>query len=454
MNSTIAAIGTPYGVGGIGIVRVSGDEAKRLVSMIFKPVGKRNIDNVKGFSAIYGRVFDDDGEFDEAVVTVYNAPKSYTGEDVVEISCHGGTYIMERVLMAVIAVGAKPADAGEFTKRAFVNGKLSLEKAEAVIDLINAKSKLSAAAALSVKDGALSCKIDEIIVKLTELAAHLSAWTDYPDDDIAEVSVEYLNSNLLDIKNELVILLSSYEKGRIIHDGVSATIVGKPNVGKSTLMNALSGQQTSIVTHIAGTTRDVVEETVRVGDIVLRLADTAGIHQTNDLVESIGVDAALKKIDASALVIAVFDGTTPIDNDDKKIIDILKNRTSLAVINKADLQQNIDKQYLYDNFIHIVELSAKNVSGINTLSDKIKDIYSLNNLDSSAPILYTIRQKDCITRAISNTNDALNALNLGITFDAVNVCIEDVLSNLLELSGKTASQQVVNGIFAKFCVGK
>ena len=453
-NNTIAAICTPYGVGGVGIVRISGDKAKEIASRVFNPIGKRNINNVKGFSAIYGHVFDKDGIFDEAIATVFNAPKSYTGENCVEISCHGGTYIMERVLNAVLDAGGTMADAGEFTKRAFLNGKLSLEQAESVIDLINAKSKLSAAAALSVKDGVLNKKINEIAEKTKGLTAHLNVWTDYPDEDIPEVTDEELNSGIDEIIQMMNDLLKSYNQGRVIKDGVSTVIVGKPNVGKSTLMNALSGQQISIVTHVAGTTRDVVEETIKLGDIVLKIADTAGIHNTDDIVESIGVEAAKKKIDASALIIAVFDGNSEIDEDDRNIVNIAKNHTSLAVINKADKQILIDKNYIYDNFDYVVEISAKELAGLDILSEKIKEIYKINNFDSSAPMLYTLRQKECITKALQAALEAKDALDMGMTFDAVNVCIEDVLTNLLELSGKTASEEVVNSVFSKFCVGK
>ncbi len=454
MSNTIAAIATPYGVGGIGIVRISGDNAKTIASEIFVPIGKRNINNVKGFSAIYGKVKDREGIFDEAVVTVYNSPKSYTGEDCVEISCHGGTYIMERVLNAALEAGASMADSGEFTKRAFLNGKLSLEQAESVIDLINAKSKLSAAAALSVKDGVLNKKINLLIEETTGLTAHLNVWTDYPDEDIPEVTDDDLRTGLGKIKSDLEELLKSYDKGKIIKDGVSTVIVGKPNVGKSTLMNALSGQQTSIVTHIAGTTRDIVEETVKVGDIVLKIADTAGIHSTEDLVESIGVEAAIKKTSASALVLAVFDGTSPVDDDDKKIVELTKNHTALAIINKGDMEIKIDRKYIYDNFEYVVEISAKEQEGMDILSDKIKEIYNINNFDGSTPMLYTLRQKECVMKAYKSLIEAENALDMGMTFDAVNVCIEDVLSSLLEISGKSASEEIVNSIFAKFCVGK
>lgn len=453
-NKTIAAICTPYGVGGVGIVRISGDDAKEVASKVFKPIGKRNIDNVKGFSAIYGHVFDKDGVFDEAIATVFNAPKSYTGENCVEISCHGGTYIMERVLNAVLDAGGAMADAGEFTKRAFLNGKLSLEQAESVIDLINAKSKLSAAAALSVKEGVLNKKINEIVEKAMGLTAHLNVWTDYPDEDIPEVTEDELSGGIDEIIAMLNELLLSYNQGRIIKDGVSTVIVGKPNVGKSTLMNALSGQQISIVTHVAGTTRDIVEETVKLGDIVLKIADTAGIHNTDDIVESIGVEAAMKKVDASALVIAVFDGNSPIDDDDRNIVEIAKKHTALAVINKADQKLLIDKEYIYNNFEYVAEISAKELEGLDILSEKIKEIYKINNFDSSAPMLYTLRQKECIAKALKSAMEAKDALAMGMTFDAVNVCVEDVLTSLLELSGKTASEEIVNSVFSKFCVGK
>ena len=290
--STIAAISTPLGTGGVGVIRISGPDAIRTAEAVFSPAGGQPLSASHGYTAHYGRLRDREGEFDEAVATVFRAPRSYTGEDVVELSCHGGLYLVQRTLRAVLDHGASLAGPGEFTKRAYLNGKLSLAQAESVMDLIGAAGRQSAQAALAGRDGALSHKIDGIAAELVDQAAHLAAWNDYPDEDMESVTPEPLAAALRSSLRECQALLDGYDTGRILREGVDTAIIGRPNVGKSTLMNLLAGTQKSIVTAIPGTTRDVVEETVLAGEIVLRLADTAGIRDTDDPVEQAGVQLA------------------------------------------------------------------------------------------------------------------------------------------------------------------
>ena len=294
MSQTIAAISTPPAPAGLGVIRLSGDEAVAVASRVFRP-GRagRDLAGLKGYTAAYGHVFDEEGDIDDCVALVFRAPHSYTGEDVVELSCHGGLYLLRRVLRAVLAAGARPAGAGEFTRRAFLNGKLDLTRAEAVMELIAADGRLSARTALAAREGNLYRRMETVKNELVGLSAHFSAYVDYPDEDIPALDEAALDGVLARAEESLSSLLATYDAGRVLREGVDTVIVGSPNVGKSTLMNWLAGCERSIVTPVAGTTRDVVEETVRLGDVVLRLSDTAGIRETNDAVESIGVQRAI-----------------------------------------------------------------------------------------------------------------------------------------------------------------
>ena len=328
--STIAAISTAQAAGGIGIVRISGENALFVASQIFRTVSGINLQTLKGYRAAFGHVIADGKPIDEGIATVFRAPKSYTGEDVVEISCHGGLYITKQVLRAALQNGARPAEAGEFTKRAFLNGKLDLTEAEAVMQLISAQGAQSSAAALGVLEGTLSREIAAVSDRLKSACAALAAWVDYPDeeiDDLTDASLaETVDFSVAALKN----LLSRFDSGRAVLAGVDTAIVGKPNVGKSTLMNRFVGAEKSIVTDIAGTTRDVVEETVTVGNVVLRLSDTAGLRETGDAVEKIGVERARKKVENAVLVLAVFDGSAPLTEEDRALISLCTDRKSVV----------------------------------------------------------------------------------------------------------------------------
>ena len=453
-NKTVAAIATPNSSGGVGIVRISGDNAIEIADKVFRALNHKSLKDSKGYTAHYGKIVDGQTEVDEGIALIFKAPRSYTGEDVVELSCHGGLYITKRTLRAVLRAGAEPAPAGEFTKRAFLNGRIDLAEAESVMALISAQGEQAAAAAYNTLEGKLSEKISAAAHELVSVCAYMAAWVDYPYDEIEEISNERLMLTFNNTKKELNELLQSFENGRAVTQGVDAVIVGRPNVGKSTLMNLLSGYERSIVTDIPGTTRDVIEETVKIGDIILRLADTAGIRSTDDRVESIGVSLAHKRLNRAQLVIAVFDGAQELNDEDKKILNDCKEKTSVAVINKSDLTQMADIDYIKAHTKHTVLISAKSGEGFKELEQILSKILGSADFDPSVAALTTERQRLCCEKALSSIEEAIDALNMGVTLDAVNVCVDDAVNSLLELTGKKAGEAVVNEVFAQFCVGK
>ena len=454
MEKTVAAISTANGTGGVGIIRISGENAKEVADNVFVSVSNKKIKEMNGYTATFGKVYDDGELIDEAIALVFNAPHSYTGEDVVEISCHGGLYVTKKVLRAVLKNGASPAEAGEFTKRAFLNGRLGLTEAEAVMDIISARGEQSAKAALSCMEGNLRKRINAVRDNLVSIAAHLSAWADYPEEDIPEIDTDNLADSLENCRLKLSSLLKDYDAGKVIREGVDTVIAGKPNVGKSTLMNLLSGCERSIVTNVPGTTRDIIEETVMLGEIPLNLSDTAGIHSTDDPVETIGVKRAKDRVKNAGLVLAVFDSSKALSDDDKELIELLENAPALAVINKTDLKTEIDIEYIKSKVKHIVFISAKNGQGTEELEKEVADIVGTSNLDASQGILATERQRSAAESALKSVNEAIETVRLGITLDAVTVVVEDAINSLLELTGERTTEAVVDKVFHQFCVGK
>ncbi len=454
MEKTVAAISTANGTGGVGIIRISGENAKEVADNVFVSVSNKKIKEMNGYTATFGKVYDDGEIIDEAIALVFNAPHSYTGEDVVEISCHGGLYVTKKVLRAVLKNGASPAEAGEFTKRAFLNGRLGLTEAEAVMDIISARGEQSAKAALSCMEGNLRKRINAVRDNLVSIAAHLSAWADYPEEDIPEIDTDNLADSLENCRLKLSSLLKDYDAGKVIREGVDTVIAGKPNVGKSTLMNLLSGCERSIVTNVPGTTRDIIEETVMLGEIPLNLSDTAGIHSTDDPVETIGVKRAKDRVKNAGLVLAVFDSSKALSDDDKELIELLENAPALAVINKTDLKTEMDIEYIKSKVKHIVFISAKNGQGTEELEKEVADIVGTSNLDASQGILATERQRSAAESALKSVNEAIETVRLGITLDAVTVVVEDAINSLLELTGERTTEAVVDKVFHQFCVGK
>ncbi len=453
-SAVIAALSTPAAPAGIGVIRVSGDEAVAVADRVFRPAGKRALSVLSGYQAAFGHVFDENGDIDECVALVFRAPHSYTGEDTVELSCHGGLYVLRRVLRALYAAGARPAEAGEFTRRAFLNGKMDLTGAEAVMDLIGASGRLAAKTALAARQGRVFDRVQQVKNDLIAAAAQFSAFVDYPDEDIPELGEDALCETLKNAENTLLELLSTFDAGRVLREGVDTAIVGSPNVGKSTLMNLLAGCERSIVTPVAGTTRDIVEETVVLGEVTLRLADTAGMHHTDDTVEAIGVEKARRRLQDASLVLAVFDGTCPLSNDDRALISALDREHTVAIVNKTDKEQLIELDEIKAACPYTVTLSAATGDGVKDLTAAVETITGVARLQEDAPVLASERQRECVSRALSAVREGIAALAGGMTLDAVSVCVDSAIGAILSLTGERTSDAVVDEVFHRFCVGK
>lgn len=454
-KSAIAAVSTPRAAGGISVIRISGEGALSIAAEIFKPVSTtKTVVEMDGYTCAYGRIIDGENEIDDGILTVFKTPRSYTGEDVAEISCHGGIFVTEQILQLILSKGARPAEAGEFTKLAFLNGKMSLTQAEAVMDIISAQGKASYRCAAALREGALFNRINSVSKDLLHLLGELAAWVDYPEDDIPEVTPENMTAVLESILQRLDETLSTYDCGRILREGVDTAIVGKPNVGKSTIMNLLSGCERSIVTDIAGTTRDIVEETIRLGDIVLRLSDTAGIRNTDDIVEGVGVTKAKSKLDSAELILAVFDNSDELSTEDIELVELCKGKNAVAIINKTDKEQKLDRTLIDSNFQYVTETAACKGEGFTQLQFVLESMFKTNSIDLNSGILANERQRDCVRNAYNHVKEALMAIKSGLTLDAVTVVLEDAQNSLLELTGERATEAVVNEVFSHFCVGK
>lgn len=453
MTQTIAAIATPAAAGGISVIRISGSDALTIADRVFSAKNGIPLSGRRGYTAAFGDVVHHGEVLDEAVATVFNEPHSYTGENVVELSCHGGLYLTQEILRVILENGARLAEAGEFTKRAFLNGKMSLSQAEAVMDLIGAQGREAARAAHTQLSGALSRQITAVKDALLRLAGHLSAWVDYPEEEIPEVDEEEILLTAGEASKTLRTLLSQFDTGKLIREGIDTVIVGKPNVGKSTLMNLLSQCERSIVTDVAGTTRDIVEETVRLGQLVLRVADTAGIRETEDVVEQIGVSLAKRRMQEASLVLAVFDGSSEWSPEDEKILPAAL-QPSIAVVNKSDLPTVTNLEKIRRAFSHMVVLSATDPESLAVLEKEIRETLNLSEIDPFAPMISNERQRLCAMRAADLLEQAQTAVKAGVTFDAVTVLIEEAIDALLELTGERTTDAVVDAVFANFCVGK
>lgn len=459
-TKTIAAISTALSPGGIGIVRISGPEAFSVADRIFCSKSGKKLCEKAGYSALFGCVRTADGEkLDDAVALVFREPKSYTGEDVVELSCHGGPYLLRQLLQEILSAGAASAQPGEFTKRAFINGKLDLAQAESVMQLIGAGTKQAARAAEAGNSGVLSKKIAGIRETLTGLSSHLAAWADFPEEDVPEVETAELSLRLTESEQALKLLLDSFEQGKLFREGVATVIAGKPNAGKSTLMNLLSGCERSIVTEHAGTTRDVVEETVLLGGIPLRLADTAGLRETEDPVESIGVQAARRRLASAQLVLAVFDASRSLGKEDRELLAELEilglqGTKAIAVINKSDLPQLLEVNEIHNIIPRVVLLSAASGEGLRELEAAVEEELGAAAFDPAEGVLYTQRQREDVEKALLGVQEAGQALENGVTLDAVTVCVEDALGALYALTGERTSDEIVEKVFSTFCVGK
>ena len=453
-NNTIAAIATARAVGGISMIRISGEEAVDVARRVFKPARGGETGYMTARTAVYGDIFDKEEKIDDGIMTLFFAPNSYTGEDAAEITCHGGIYVTERVLRACLDAGARLAEAGEFTKRALLNGKLSLTQAESVIDIISSQSKQYLACSLAQRDGALYKKIEEISNIILDITVQIAAWIDYPDEVLDSYETNSFLGQLAGCRARLQVLIESFEVGRLMREGVLTAIVGKPNAGKSTVMNLLTRTERSIVTEIAGTTRDIVEESVNIGEVILRLCDCAGLRETSDTVEQIGVDIMLKRLEQCELAIAVFDNSRPLEQEDYRLIERLGGKNAVCVINKADLENKLDLTFLAAKFANVVEISAKDPASFEPLAAVICKTLQLNRVDISAGFIANERQRECVVSAERHLDTAINDISAGVTLDALGVTLENALESLYELSGKNVSETVINEVFKRFCVGK
>ncbi len=455
MEKTIAAISTAPAPGGIGMVRISGKDAFAVADRVFRGVSGRAVSQMKGYTAQLGGAFTPAGErLDDVVALVYRSPKSYTGEDVVELSCHGGLYVTKRLLQLVLDAGASPAGPGEFTRRAFLNGKVDLAQAEAVMGVIGASGEQALKAAQAGSSGVLSKKIQAIKAQLLVQASHLAAWADFPEEDVPAVEEQELLSAIRAGEESLARLLAGFERGRMYREGLSTVIAGRPNAGKSTLMNLLSGCERSIVTQYAGTTRDVVEETVLLAGVPLRLADTAGIRDTDDPVESIGVQAAKRRLESAQLVLAVFDSSQSLEKEDWELMDSLQGVPAVAIVNKTDLPTQMDVGEIQRRFEKTVFLSAATGEGLEELEQALSEILDTKEFHPEEGVLFTQRQRADAQTALDSLREGEQAMALGMTLDAVTVCVEDALNALSALTGEQVSEEIVDRVFEEFCVGK
>ena len=460
LRSTICALATPPGEGGIAVVRLSGPDAYPIADKVFAPIHKeKSVLEAKGYTALFGHYLLDGQEMDETVALFYRAPRSYTGEDVVELSVHGGSAMADGLQQALIAAGAMPAAPGEFTRRALENGRMSLTQAEAVMEVISAGGRQGAALAKSALDGRLAREAEGIRRQLQTLAAHLTAWIDYPEEDVPELAPDELKAALQQQKAKLDGWVSSYNAGAVLRHGVDCVLLGRPNVGKSTLLNLLAGFDRAIVTPVAGTTRDVVEQAVQLGDIRLNLFDTAGVRgeEEADAIEAEGIRRSWKKLEEAGLVLAVFDAGGPVTEADIEIARRCEGRPALAIFNKQDLADDaglFDESLLAPCFKHTIRLCAKDAASLKPLSDAVAGLLGTANLDPNAAALVSRRQLAAATAARDAVGEAIAAVDAGFGLDAAGVCIEDALRALADLTGEDAAEAVIDEVFSTFCVGK
>lgn len=449
-DTTIAAVSTANADGAIAVVRLSGAEALNITSRIFSPASGRSLDSLSANTAVHGWFSDREGRFDEGIALIFRAPKSYTGEEMTELSCHGSRYLAARLLSAAVAAGAEPAGPGEFTKRAFLNGKLDLSAAEAVAELIAAKSGRAARLALSRRTGALGREIEAVVSSLTNEAARLAVWSDYPEEeDAPEVTPGGLLAAFRAARERLSALLVGFREAQLCQNGVQIAIAGSPNVGKSTLMNLLVGEEISIVTELPGTTRDIVPAGAEIGGVPVTLLDTAGIRETGDPVERIGVERARARLLDCDLVLLVLDGSRELTEEDRRLLSELWGRPLVTVINKTDLPQRTFPQDVGG----AVEISAASGAGIGRLKEAMREALGLVT-DENLLLIANERQAGCVRQSLEALDQAVEALESGVTFDAVSVLLDAAVEPLLALSGRGVGEAVLDKVFSTFCVGK
>lgn len=452
---TIAAIATALGESGISIIRISGSNALNIVSSIFRGINNRSISDIKPYSMRYGHIVDKDSEevIDEVLMSYMKGPRSFTAEDCVEINCHGGYICTNKVLDAVLRAGARSAEPGEFTKRAFLNGRIDLSQAEAVMDLIVAKTELSQKSALEQSQGRISKEINSLRERLLAMIAHIEATVDYPEDDLEEATGESVSNELKELLQEINYILDTANEGKILRDGLNMVIIGKPNVGKSSLLNSLVMENRAIVTDIPGTTRDVIEEYINLDGIPIKVVDTAGIRNTDDLVEQIGVEKSREKIDEADVVILILDLSRDLEEEDTEIINMIKDKKHIVLLNKYDLNRKLPESCL-EGLDNIIEISAKNGYGIDKLKMTIKDMFFSGKINMSEVLLTNNRHKEAVYRAKERCLAALNTLQIGMSIDLASIDLRSAWMDLGEVTGDTMEEDLIDKIFSEFCLGK
>ena len=457
IDDTIAAIATAPGEGGIGIIRISGEKSLQVAQSIFKSKSGKMIKDYNARTLIYGTVVDNEKVIDEVLVAYMKGPNSYTAEDVIEINCHGGFISVKKILELILSKGVRLAEAGEFTKRAFLNGRIDLSQAEAIIDVIKSKTDMAHEVAQSQLEGSLAKKIKDLRMNVTEVLAHLEVSIDFAEEDVEEITYQTLEEKALELRNEIKKLYDTAESGKILRDGLKTVIVGKPNVGKSSLLNSILGENRAIVTDIAGTTRDVIEEFVNIKGIPLKIVDTAGIRETEDVVEKIGVEKSRESFSTADLVIMVLDASRKLSEEDMEILESLKNKKTIVLLNKMDLEPQIELEKIEEfvNSEDIIKISALKHQGIEELQDKIEAMVYHGSVKNSSNLMITnSRHKDALLKAYESINDAIKAIEDRMPYDFIEVDFKNIWDYLGYINGDTVREDLLDTIFANFCIGK
>lgn len=457
IDDTIAAIATAPGEGGIGIIRISGEKSLQVANDIFKSVSGKKIEEYNTRTLIYGHILDGEKTIDEVLVAYMKGPNSYTTEDVIEINCHGGFISVKKILELVLSKDVRLADQGEFTKRAFLNGRIDLAQAEAIIDVINAKTEMAHTVAQSQLEGSLSKKIKDLRFGITEMLAHITVSIDFPDEDVEHITYNTLKEKSLELQKEINKLYDTAESGKILRDGLKTVIVGKPNVGKSSLLNAVLGENRAIVTDIPGTTRDIIEEFVNIKGIPLKIVDTAGIRETEDVVEKIGVEKSKEFFNSADLSIVVLDSSRELEIEDIEILEAVQPNKTIVLLNKTDLDQVIDiekiKQFVDEK--NIITISALQHEGIEKIHDKIEEMVFEGTVRNSSDLVVTnSRHKDALYKAKQSISDALTAIDSYMPLDFIEVDFKNIWDYLGYINGDTVTEDLLDTIFSNFCIGK
>lgn len=454
-KDTIAAISTGMTNSGIGIVRISGEEAFDIADRIYR--GKVRIAQAKSHTIHYGHIADEEEIIDEVLVMIMRAPGTFTGEDTVEINCHGGTFVLRRVLETVLKNGARAAEPGEFTKRAFLNGKMDLSQAEAVIDVINSENEYALQSSISQLKGSIKNKIHDIREKIIYHTAFIESALDDPEHISVEGYGETLRDAVHEMTETLNDLIRSADNGRVMKEGINTVIVGKPNAGKSSLLNVLAGHERAIVTDIEGTTRDILEEQVRLGELSLNVIDTAGIRQTDDVIEKIGVDRAKEYAKDADLIIYVADASKELDENDSKILQMIRDKNTIILLNKSDLDTVVTAEMMHERAgdIPVISVSAKEEQGIRALEDKVKEMFLRGEISFNDQIYITnVRQKNALTEALESLQKVIRSIDDGMPEDFYSIDLMDAYESLGSITGESVGEDLINEIFGKFCMGK